>query len=231
MRQSFTILFFNLWIGVSFASAGKKKKYVIVQVFSRLGYCFNQYETQRNASQTKCRIEPTKIDSCWIQSSFAIGTGIIDSFLLGLHSVSAITAIINGQQQLSSQSIPADQTGNYNATGYARTNSSSVFVPTADGGQLRVGTSLFCNWTRLKRSLISSNWRADLCEGDIVVPLSFDVQKEMVIKSTHFPFKRSTPLICSWNVRVSCTSRNTFHCRVAFNRQRSCRRPPTAVVD
>ncbi|KAI9554666.1 hypothetical protein GHT06_019939 [Daphnia sinensis] len=109
---------------------------------------------------------------------------IIDSFLLGLHSVSAATAI-NGQQQSSPQSIPADQTGNYNSTGYLHTNSSSVYVPTADGGHLRV----------------------DLCEGDIVVPLSFDVQKEMVIKSTSFPFKRSTPLVCSWNVRATTNCR------------------------
>lgn len=44
----------------------------------------------------------------------------------------------------------------------------------------------------------------DMCEGNIVVPLSSarNVKRNFTVKSTLFPFKRSTPLICSWNVKV-----------------------------
>ncbi|XP_057375625.1 uncharacterized protein LOC130696558 [Daphnia carinata] len=63
------------------------------------------------------------------------------------------------------------------------TVSSTVVVPTAAGGHRNV----------------------DLCEGNILVPLSNDRNTliEETFKSTKFPYERSTPLICSWNVRVS----------------------------
>ncbi|XP_057374926.1 mucin-5AC-like [Daphnia carinata] len=64
------------------------------------------------------------------------------------------------------------------------TDSSSTYVPTLNGGQLRV----------------------DTCQGNIVVPMTSDPKshKEFVtLKSTWFPFNRITPLICSWNVKAS----------------------------
>ncbi|XP_032786140.2 uncharacterized protein LOC116923732 [Daphnia magna] len=66
-------------------------------------------------------------------------------------------------------------------------NSSSTVVPTADGGQLKV----------------------DLCEANIVIPLTSQraAKRNFTVKSTQFPFKRSTPLICSWNVKVSKSCR------------------------
>jgi len=52
----------------------------------------------------------------------------------------------------------------------------------------------------------------DLCEGDILVPLTFDGKDQVTVKSTKFPYKRSTPLICSWNVQViSYFYRVPFH--------------------
>ncbi len=44
-----------------------------------------------------------------------------------------------------------------------------------------------------------------MCEGNVVIPLSTrrNVKRNFTVKSTHFPFKRSVPLICSWNVKVS----------------------------
>ncbi|EFX80477.1 hypothetical protein DAPPUDRAFT_243752 [Daphnia pulex] len=74
------------------------------------------------------------------------------------------------------------------------TNSSSAVVPNADGGQLRIETINY------NVSIVT-----DMCEGNIVVPLSSsrNVKRNFTVKSTLFPFKRSTPLICSWNVKVS----------------------------
>ena len=48
-----------------------------------------------------------------------------------------------------------------------------------------------------------------MCEGNVVIPLSSrrNVKRNFTVKSTHFPFKRSVPLICSWNVKVSKTCR------------------------
>jgi hypothetical protein len=45
----------------------------------------------------------------------------------------------------------------------------------------------------------------DLCEGNILVPLTNDRKTliEETFKSSKFPYERSTPLICSWNVRVN----------------------------
>ncbi|EFX80474.1 hypothetical protein DAPPUDRAFT_304147 [Daphnia pulex] len=106
--------------------------------------------------------------------------GILDSFFLGLHSAS------EGTTSTSNSPPPSESTGNSQTaiakyTGKWHTNSSSFYVPTDDGGQLRI----------------------DLCEGDIVVPLTFDGKDQVTVKSTKFPYKRSTPLICSWNVQVT----------------------------
>ena len=45
---------------------------------------------------------------------------------------------------------------------------------------------------------------ADLCEGNILVPMSNDRNTliEQTYKSTRFPYERSNPLVCSWNVKV-----------------------------
>ncbi|XP_057375615.1 uncharacterized protein LOC130696549 [Daphnia carinata] len=66
-------------------------------------------------------------------------------------------------------------------------NSSSTVVPTADGGQLIV----------------------DMCEANVVIPLTSQrtAKRNFTVKSTQFPFKRSTPLICSWNVKVGKSCR------------------------
>jgi hypothetical protein len=43
-----------------------------------------------------------------------------------------------------------------------------------------------------------------LCEANIVVPLSNDRNTliEQTYKSTKFPYERTNPLVCTWNVKV-----------------------------
>nr|CAH0107129.1 unnamed protein product [Daphnia galeata] len=57
----------------------------------------------------------------------------------------------------------------------------------------------------LPYSGVDGQRRVDLCEGNIVVPMSNDRNTliEQTYKSTRFPYERSNPLVCSWNVKVT----------------------------
>lgn len=52
----------------------------------------------------------------------------------------------------------------------------------------------------------------DLCEANIVVPLSNDRNTliEQTYKSTKFPYERTNPLVCTWNVKVILVSIDLF---------------------
>ncbi|XP_032786141.2 uncharacterized protein LOC116923733 [Daphnia magna] len=124
----------------------------------------------------------------------------VPPFLLGLQEGS--------QSEIESTTLPpilpSVLNSYYNMEG--ETISSSITLPSSgNGGQRRV----------------------DLCEGDIVVPLSNDRNTliEQTYKSTKFPYERSNPLVCTWNVKV------TDNCRRGVVTMRINKRSRLADVD
>lgn len=120
--------------------------------------------------------------------------GILESFSRGLQAAAILN--MNRPQQRPPQTT-TETTPENDVASHWQMNSSFTYMPTMSGALQRV----------------------DLCEGNVLVPLS-DVKKELTFKSSQFPFKRSVPLLCSWNVKVDNKCRRGLVTMVINERSR-----------
>ncbi|XP_059351420.1 uncharacterized protein LOC130696552 isoform X2 [Daphnia carinata] len=132
--------------------------------------------------------------------------GILESFSRGLQAAAMHNMYRPQQQQQQQQqqqppqtttTTTTEQTPVNNVANHWQMNSSYTYMATLSGAQQRV----------------------DLCEGNVLVPLSH-VKNELAFKSTQFPFKRSVPLLCSWNVKVDNKCRRGLVTMVINERSR-----------